>query len=157
LEVPTGRLREPMVCERCGAVFLRRTWRRARRIEAAVLARAGWTECPACVQTGRQEYFGRVIIRGAYALANEAAVCRRIRNVAARAEFSQPERRLVSIERQGPVLEVLTTSQKLAHRIVHELKKTFGGRASYRWSDDRSLLAVWERTNGARSAGARRS
>jgi hypothetical protein len=44
------------------------------------------------------------------------------------------------------VLEVLTTSQKLAHRITHELKKTFGGRASYKWSDsDGALFATWQR------------
>ena len=44
------------------------------------------------------------------------------------------------------MLEVLTTSQKLAHRIVHELRKAFRGRAYYIWSaDDGSLLATWER------------
>lgn len=42
--------------------------------------------------------------------------------------------------------EVLTTSQKLAHRIVHELKKAFRGQAGYAWSDrDGSLLATWQR------------
>jgi hypothetical protein len=50
----------------------------------------------------------------------------------------------VSVERRGDVLEVLTTSQKLAHRIVHELKKAFGGRTSYVWADDRTLLASWQ-------------
>jgi hypothetical protein len=43
-------------------------------------------------------------------------------------------------------LDVLTTSQKLAHRIVRELKKLFRGRTTYRWSDDGSLFAVWERS-----------
>jgi len=72
----------------------------------------------------------------------------RIENIAARAQFTQPERRLVSIERQGNVLEVLTTSQKLAHRIVQELKKLFRGRAAYHWSDDGTLFATWERSGG---------
>jgi len=44
----------------------------------------------------------------------------------------------------------LTTSQKLAHRIVRELKKAFRGRASYDWSDDGSLFAVWERDSYAK-------
>jgi hypothetical protein len=70
----------------------------------------------------------------------------RIRNVAARARFTQPQRRVVSAERRGAVLQVLTTSQKLAHRIVHELRKAFRGRAQYAWSPtDGSLLATWER------------
>ena len=48
--------------------------------------------------------------------------------------------------RKASVLEVLTTSQKLAHRITHELKKTFGGRTSYKWSDsDGALYTTWRR------------
>jgi prepilin-type processing-associated H-X9-DG protein len=42
-------------------------------------------------------------------------------------------------------LEVLTTSQKLAHRIAHELAKAFGGRANYQWADgEAGLLATWQ-------------
>jgi hypothetical protein len=82
---------------------------------ASLLARAAWVACPACRQTGRE-----VLIR-ATAAVDEDAVRRRIQHVAARAAFTQPERRVVSVERQGDVLEVLSTSQKLAHRIAHEL------------------------------------
>jgi hypothetical protein len=139
-------LREPAGCERCGAVFVRQTWRRDRRITHALLARVSWTVCPACTQAARGEYFGRVLIRGAYAAANEAAIRQRIANVAARARFTQPQRRVVSADRDGNVIEVLTTSQKLAHRIVHELQKAFRGRVSYAWSDqDGSLFATWQR------------
>jgi len=144
VEARRGRLREPSACERCGAVYSRRVWHRGVQVSHALLGRAQWVICPACEQTRDQEYFGRVLIRGDAARAREDLVRRRIANVAARAAFTQPERRLVSIERQGDVLEVLTTSQKLAHRIVHELKKLLGGHATYTWSDDRSLLATWE-------------
>jgi hypothetical protein len=140
------RPREPAVCRRCGSVFVRRTWRADRPLTAALLSRASWLVCPACRGAARAEGYGRVVIRGAYAAAHEDEIRRRIRNVATRARFTQPQRRIVSAERSGPVLEVLTTSQKLAHRIVHELRKTFRGRASYAWSaDDGSLLATWER------------
>jgi NMD protein affecting ribosome stability and mRNA decay len=142
----TGPVPQPTVCERCGAVFSRRTWRRDHAVTHALLARATWSICPACRQAGRGEYFGRVLIRGDWALAHEEAIRRRIANVAERATFTQPERQLVSVERARDVIEVLTTSQKLAHRIVHELKKAFRGQASYAWSDrDGSLLATWER------------
>lgn len=144
-ERATGRLSEPTICERCGATFSGRVWRRRSKATAALLDRAAWGECPACKQTRGGEYWGRVILRGAFAAANEAAIRERIQNVAERAEFTQPERRLVSVGREGDAFEVLTTSQKLAHRIVHELKKAFRGRASYKWSDDGSLFATWER------------
>ena len=61
---------------------------------------------------------------------------------------TQPERRIVSIDtiesKDEEALEVLTTSQKLTHRIAHELKKLFGGRTSCNWSDDGTLFATWE-------------
>ena len=144
-------VQDPTVCERCGAVFTRKTWRQGRKVDDALLARAAWAVCPACEQTRSGEYFGRVVIRGAYAAANQAAIRRRIANVASRARFTQPERRVVSAEADAgagfaSVLEVLTTSQKLAHRITRELKKTFGGRVSYKWSDsDGALFATWQR------------
>ena len=141
----TGRLAEPTVCERCGALFSRRAWRRNHKVTAALLSRAVWSECPACKQTRTGEYWGRVIVRGTFAAENQAAIRQRIHNVAEHAQVTQPERRVISALRDGDVLEVLTTSQKLAHRIVHELKKAFRGRARYEWSDDGSLFAVWER------------
>jgi NMD protein affecting ribosome stability and mRNA decay len=134
------------MCERCGAVFSRRTWRRDRPISDTLLGRARWTVCPSCRQVQEGEYFGRVLIRGTFVDANEEAIRHRIDNVAARAGVTQPERRLISVSRQGTELEVLTTSQKLAHRIVRELTKAFRGRASYAWSDkDGALFATWQR------------
>lgn len=141
------RFREPTVCERCGAIFTHRTWRK-RILTQALLARAAWGVCPACTQMRAGEYCGRILVRGAYAVANEAAIRRRIQQVDQRARVTQPERRVVSIERAGDVLEILTTSQKLAHRIVHELRKAFGGRASYSWADrDGTLFATWQRAD----------
>jgi hypothetical protein len=88
---------------------------------------------------------GRVLIRGPYGAAHEAAIRRRIDNVTARAAYTQPQHRVSAIERRGSALEILTTSQKLAHRIVRELCKALGGRAAFAWSDDGTLLATWQR------------
>ncbi len=152
-----GPAAEPSVCERCGAVFSRRTWRQDRRVTDALLAKAKWTICPSCTQVASGEYFGRVVLRGAYVLPNEAELRQRIGNVVARAGFTQPQRRLVSISRAGDGIEVLTTSQKLAHRIVRELTKAFRGKASYSWSDrDGALLATWERKDLPKAATAKR-
>jgi hypothetical protein len=144
-ELHLGRVREPSACERCGAIFARRTWRRHGRVTATALEGVRWTVCPACEQASHAAGAGRILVRGAYAREHEADVRRRIGNVAARAAFTQPERRVSSLERQGDELEVITTSQKLAHRIAHELRKAFGGRVSYAWSDDGTLFATWQR------------
>lgn len=150
-EKRAGRPPEQVLCERCGASFHKRSWRRPGDATAshAALSRASWSTCPACAQQRSEEYLGRVRIDGEMLRSSEPAIRRRIRNVAARAEFTQPERRVVSLERSGDTLEVLTTSQKLAHRIVHELKKAFGGRAVYKWSDDGFLEARWRAGSSA--------
>ncbi|MGH7813526.1 MAG: hypothetical protein ACREQI_05935 [Candidatus Binataceae bacterium] len=137
---------EPAVCDRCGAVYTRKTWRQNHRITADFLKTVNWSVCPACKQVRSAEYYGRVVLRGlADAPAGQRTAIRaRIENVAARAGYTQPERRLVSISAGGGDVEVLTTSQKLAHRIAHEIVKAFGGHATYAWSDgDGSLFATW--------------
>jgi NMD protein affecting ribosome stability and mRNA decay len=140
-----GRLTEPTMCKRCGAVLSGRIWRNDGAVTHAQIGRAKWKQCPSCAQIEAGEYYGRVVIRGAFAEAQGGEIRKRIANVEERARVTQPQRRVVSIDGVGNVMEVLTTSQKLAHRIVTELKKAFGGRARYEWSGDGSLYAVWER------------
>jgi RNA polymerase subunit RPABC4/transcription elongation factor Spt4 len=136
---------DPSVCDVCGSIYTAKTWRRDRPLPAKLINAAAWTICPACKQAKSGEYFGRVLIRGSNAISNLDAIRARIANVERRAEFTQPERRIVSSKWDGATLEVLTTSQKLAHRIARELQKAFGGRARYTWSDqDGALTAVWE-------------
>ena len=135
--------KEPTVCGRCGAVYFHKAWRRGRRIE--LLRHAAWDVCPACRQIERGEFYGQVVIRALHSGAEQDEILRRVANVARRAEFTQPERKIVEIRRQTESLEVRTTSQKLAHRIVHELQKAFGGRGHFEWSHgDGRLLAVWD-------------
>lgn len=112
----SGTLADGTMCERCGAIYRKRRWRASTEGERLWSAGIGWTVCPACAKVAAGQYFGRVLLRGARVLEDEAAIRRRIHNVAARARFTQTERRIVSIERQGDAIEVLTTSQKLARR-----------------------------------------
>jgi NMD protein affecting ribosome stability and mRNA decay len=143
-------------CHDCGALFVRKTWRRDHKVKASAYDGVIWRTCPACRQVEQGAAYGKVVLQGAWATANQEQIRRRIENVAARAEFTQPQRRIVSFERVGRGLEVLTTSQKLAHRVARELEKAFGGRASYAWSSsDRTLRAVWSHdVGGARKRGA---
>jgi NMD protein affecting ribosome stability and mRNA decay len=135
---------EPTVCARCGAVFLRKTWRHNHVLSDEQIERRRWGFCPACQQVSQQEGQGRVLIKGS-AVRQSEAIEQRIHNVAKLAAETQPERRVVSIDNRDGCLEVLTTSQKLAHRLAHELKKAFGGKVTYMWSDDGTLLATWDR------------
>ncbi len=135
---------DPSICDRCGAVYSSKSWRRGPRLAREVIDKAPWVTCPGCSQTAAGEYHGQVLITVGDRASLEA-VSARIANVERRAQFTQPERRVVSTNWNGKTLEVLTTSQKLAHRIAREVEKAFAGRAHFSWSDDDgSLLAVVE-------------
>jgi len=140
----TTPVHEPTICARCGAVFLRKTWRQNRRLSDDEIERSRWGFCPACEQVSRQEAQGRLLLRG-LTPEQQVDVVARIENVAARAAKSQPERRIVSMGpvNDGDAFEVLATSQKLTHRLAHEIKKLLRGRISYNWSDDGTLFATW--------------
>lgn len=135
------------VCDGCGAVYSRKTWRRSGERAALALAPdAARARCPACLQTKEGLAYGRVLLSGAWLKNHEDEVRQRIVNVENRARHTQPERRVIEISRGKDGLEVMSTSEKLAHRLVREMEKAFGGRSSYRWSgNDGSLFATWVR------------
>jgi len=135
---------DPSICDRCGAVYTGKSWRRGPRLAREVIDKAPWVKCPGCAQAAAGEYHGQVLITLGDGASLES-ISARIANVEQRAQFTQPERQIVATNWNGKTLEVLTTSQKLAHRIAREVEKAFGGRAHFSWSDDDgSLLATVE-------------
>ena len=130
---------DPSICDRCGSVYTGKTWRRGRRLSAEVMNTAKWVTCPGCAQAASGEYHGQVLIEVGDRVDREA-ISARIANVERRALITQPERRIVASNWNGKTLEVLTTSQKLAHRIAREVEKAFGGHISFSWSDDDGTL-----------------
>lgn len=161
-EAAAGRPSEPRACERCGAVLHRRVWRSSGTLSRALLDRVTWGVCPACRQVEGGAGQGRIVLEGSILTTHGDDLRARIANVATRAFRTQPERRTVAFTEGDGSLEVITTSQKLAHRIVRELMKAFGGRATYAWSDDGTLFARWRcdpvvrttrRTAGQRASG----
>jgi hypothetical protein len=141
-------------CHGCGGLFARKTWRHDHPVRERTYERVVWRLCPACRQAARGEGYGKVVIRDVRDA--EDAIRRRIANVESRARATQPQRRLVDVTSRKGTLEVITSSQKLAHRVARELEKAFGGRATYEWDgNDGSLLAVWSAAPA--SAGGRRA
>ncbi len=138
-----AQFRDPSICDRCGAVYTAKTWRRGRTLPTELADRATWVHCPGCAQAEAGEYYGRVLIElPERAAANADVISRRIKNVESRAGYTQPERKVLSSVWSGGELEVLTTSQKLAHRIAREIAKAFGGKPRFSWDDeDGTLLA----------------
>jgi NMD protein affecting ribosome stability and mRNA decay len=138
--------KDPTVCDGCGAVYTRKLWHAESRLSRARMDEVSWGRCPACDQKRQGVGYGRVVLTGTFVGENLDAIRRRIKNVAERAKATQTQRRVVSYDATDDGLEVITTSQKLAHRIVREIEKAFGGKARYSWaSRDGSLFASWHR------------
>jgi hypothetical protein len=140
--------------ERCSCG---KTWQHDHTLSDEQIDRGRWGFCPACELVARQEGLGILVIRGVPADRCEE-VRRRINNAAKRAMRTQPERRIVSIEtaNNGSAMEILTTSQKLGHRLAHEVKKLLRGKVSYSWSDDGTLFATWSPRNQINSGLSQR-
>jgi hypothetical protein len=136
---------ELTLCDGCGAVFEHKTWRKSPGRRDRALEQGGaWARCPACERTASTPA-GTVVLTGELVDAMEGELRRRVQNVCERAMFTQPERRLLALERGPAWLKVTMTSQELAHRVGREIEKAFGGRTSYSWSDtDGHLLARWQ-------------
>jgi len=135
---------DPTLCTGCGALYSHKVWRWAEGPFDPRLEDAARALCPACRQVRAGSYFGLVAVVGDLDREEEEHLVARIQAVARRAGHTQPERRIVSIQRLSPGLEIRTTSEKLAHRIARELQKAFGGEATYRWSEhEGALRAVW--------------
>jgi NMD protein affecting ribosome stability and mRNA decay len=153
----TRGLADPTVCDACGAIYTRRTWRFDQRVDEWLLAKAAWDTCPACQQAATGTAYGRIVASGDFPAALQEEIRRRIDNVEERALHTQAQRRVLSVDWTDDGFEVLTTSQKLAHRILQQLQKTYGGKTTYAWSDDDgSLYATWtlEHAPGGRARKA---
>ena len=111
------------------------------RLAREVIDKAPWVTCPGCAQTAAGEYHGRVLIA-----VGDSATSRPFRpgSPTSRTRAVYTARAASSRDQPGwEDLEILTTSQKLAHRIAREVEKAFGGSSHFSWSDDDgSLLAA---------------
>jgi NMD protein affecting ribosome stability and mRNA decay len=143
------KLADPTICDACGAVYTRRTWRFDHDVAQSALeheATVSWDVCPACRQLQSGVAYGRIVASGSFTPEERDTIERRIANVAERAQHTEPLRRVLSVDWRIDGFDVFTTSQKLAHRIVKQLAKLYGGETKYSWSDrDGALHATWRR------------
>ncbi len=142
---------EPLICEECGAVYVRRRW-----VAPAVppmqqtIPLSGKTtlvRCPACRQRKSGPPCGYVRAEGAFLAAHVAEIERLLLNEAARTLEDNPTARIMTWDRATPgVLELTTTTTHLAQRLGHALEKAFSGTVRYDFSHENHVARVsWRR------------
>ena len=144
-------------------------WRRRflmRSRSRSVLLRKGWQtsrsrhhRCRAlgylpCVRTSpSRRLLQGICWFGTRAALSQAAMERSVEeDVASRAELLSPSNTSFQWNGKGVGLEVLTTSQKLAHPIATEIRRAFGRTHAFEWSrHNRRLLRPWGSSGEFRS------
>ena len=140
-------MKEPAVCEECGAVYANRRWTAANS-DSENERQKHWrptqkTICPACEQQRSGEPRGFVYLDGDFYVAHHEEIEQLLNNEAERAAEDNPMARIMEVKREvGDKLTVSTTTEHLAQRLGHALEKAYGGTVHYDFSHENKLARV---------------
>lgn len=143
--------KEPALCACCGAVYANRRWTTADAgrgtVEPEHWRPAGITTCPACEKAHGGVPGGYVYLEGAFLAAHRDEIERLLSNEAERTAQDNPLARIMLWKENGNgKLTLSTTTEHLAQRLGHALKKGFDGEVIYDFSHENKLARVtWRR------------
>jgi NMD protein affecting ribosome stability and mRNA decay len=150
LHRPARKLAEPAACEKCGALYADGRWvDRDKAHESA--QHENWrpsnrTTCPACKQIENHSVGGYVSISGEFLLGHRAEIENLVDNEAERAREDNPLSRIMTRQDDSGRVIIETTTEHLAQRLGHSLKKAFDGEVSYDFSHENKVARVtWHR------------
>lgn len=150
----------PAMCRTCKAVYANKRWYidggEARKLE--VSSGTQKLVCPACQKVKDDYPEGIVMLKWSDLREHEDEIRGLIANVEARAVSVNPLDRVMKIARRKKDLEVQTTNDRLAQRLVRALVRAYKGKADYKWAH-RDMLArvTWQGPEvKAKSKAARR-
>lgn len=136
------------VCKKCHAIYHNKRWYLDEQLyqNKAALKSTEKILCPACLKIKDKFPNGIVKLKGDFLEEHKDEIMNLIRNEEERARGFNPLERIMGIHDSKKEIEITTTNEKLAQRIVRSLEKAYQGRVEYKWSDDTKLLrAEWER------------
>ena len=139
---------EPAVCALCGAVYSKRRWVAgdATILSSKQLGSARATLCPACKRKREGVPSGYLQASGDFLAAHREEIEHLLHNEAARAAEDNPIAHVIDWKGKGKKLALTTTTEHLAQRLGHALKKAFHGEVQYDFSHENKLARVsWRR------------
>lgn len=139
------------VCKKCGAVYHNKRWSLSKKtIALPATAKKLSVVCPACQKIKDKFAGGYVTLHGTFLKAHKDEILSLVRNKEEHAMHFNPLDRIIEIKAKKSLIEITTTTEKLAQRIGQMLKKAFDGEVEYKWSSDVKLARiVWTREEGA--------
>jgi len=135
------------LCRKCGAMYHGKRWSIGAKAPAITEGKKRVSVlCPACQKIKDNFPEGYVTIQGAFVKTHKDEILNIIKNKEKIAMRHNPLDRIIGINEKRGVIEVTTTTEKLAQRIGQIIGKAFGGDVEYKWSSDVKLArVVWTR------------
>jgi NMD protein affecting ribosome stability and mRNA decay len=136
-----GKLAEPTVCPKCGAVYHAGRWQ---WIDAPADAHA--ETCPACHRIHDNYPAGFVTLKGAFLSAHSEEIKKIIQHHAEHERAEHPLKRIMAIDDEAGMMLVTTTDTHLARGIGEAVHNAYQGELKVEHSTGENLVRVyWQR------------
>ena len=136
-----GKLREPTVCGRCGAVFHKGHWTWGEKP-----AGAHEETCPACRRIHDHYPAGELTANGPFFLEHKTEILRLIHHEEGKEKGQHPLSRIMKIDEKEDGVLVSTTDTHLARRIGDALHHAYQGELRMSYSEDQQFVRLhWAR------------
>lgn len=137
-----GKLHEPTMCNRCGAVFAEGRWQWLDRVPVD----AEKQTCPACLREDDKYPAGEVTLSGQFFQNHKDEIFEVIRNTQADQNAEHPLSRIIEIVDANGSAIVTTTDIHLPRRLVHALEHAYKGQFDIDYSEGNYFVrAHWRR------------
>ncbi|MBS0252716.1 MAG: ATPase [Proteobacteria bacterium] len=137
-----GKLREPTVCNRCGAVFAEGRW----QCLDSVPVDAAKQTCPACLREDDKYPAGEVTLSGKFFQNHKDEIFALIRNTQSNQSSEHPLSRIIEIADGRDAAVITTTDIHLPRRLGHALEHAYKGQFHIAYSEGEYFVkANWHR------------
>lgn len=150
LHRPARKLASPSFCKKCGAVYNDGHWI-LKTIALESSKHGHWrpakpVTCPACKQIESGVVGGYLSLGGGFLKLHRVDIENLIKNEAERSAEDNPLSRIMNQREIDGAILIETTTEHLAQRLGHALKKAFDGDVQYHFSEENKVTRVgWHR------------
>jgi hypothetical protein len=147
---PPKKLKGPVRCTKCGSVYTSGHWisknAAAGRPELRKEMVGGSAPCPACVQIENDIVGGYLTLSGTFPMQHRPEIDLLLKHEAHDALEDNPLSRVMRVHESEGTVVIETTTEHLAQRLGHSLKKAYSGEVKYQFSHENKVARVsWHR------------
>lgn len=140
---------DPSSCKKCGSVYHDKRWVNKDEASEDLLMKAKPAAlCPACRKIRDNYPEGFLLLEGDFVKEHREEILNLLRNKESLAQSINPLERIITLKEREGVIEVATTTEKLAQRMGQILSRAFNREAEFKWSSDTKMARVIWRRDG---------